>query len=161
MAAEANERDQRFVPDTVTVTFTASHYAQVTLRGEWDISTQPQLAEALERAGGHQNVVVDLSECDFLDSQTLGMLMAFAHDLAENHGRLEVALPPSQSVVQRVFAVLGVRDMLSVHDTLEDAKRSLPTRGRGPQVRGLRHRGPCRSTELASTPREQSLNLDR
>ena len=125
MAAEANERDQRSVPGTVTVTFTASHYAHVTLRGEWDISAQPKLAEAFKRARGRQNVVVDLSECDFLDSQTLGMLMALAHDLAESNGRLEVALPPSQSVVQRVFAVLGVRQVLSVHDSLEDAKRSL------------------------------------
>ena len=131
MAAEANERDQRSVPGTVTVTFTASHYAHVTLRGECDISTQPQLTEALQRARGRQNVVVDLSECDSLDSQTLAMLMALAHDLAENNGRLEVALPPSQSIVQRVFAVLGVREVLSVHDTLEDAKRSLPdTRAR-------------------------------
>lgn len=126
MAAEVNEREQRSVPGTVTVTFTASHYAQVTLRGEWDISTQPPLAETLKRARARQNVVVDLSECDFLDSRTLGMLMALAHDLAENNGRLEVALPPSQSAVQRVFAVLGVREVLSVHGTLEDAKRSFP-----------------------------------
>jgi len=125
MAAEVNEREQRSVPGTVTVTFTA-HYAQVTLRGEWDISTQPPLAETLKRARARQNVVVDLSECDFLDSRTLGMLMALAHDLAENNGRLEVALPPSQSAVQRVFAVLGVREVLSVHGTLEDAKRSFP-----------------------------------
>jgi anti-sigma B factor antagonist len=127
MAAEANERAQRSVPGTVTVTFAESNSALVALRGEWDISTQPQLAEALQRSRGRQNVVIELSDCSFLDSTTIGMLITLDRELAASGGRLEVALPPSQNVVNRAFALLGIREVLSVHDTLEAAQRSLPT----------------------------------
>jgi hypothetical protein len=48
-------------------------------------------------------------------------------ELAADGGRLEVALPSSQNVVNRAFALLGVREVLSVHDTVEAAQRSLPT----------------------------------
>jgi len=125
MAAEANERAQRSVPGTVTVTLAVPNCARVALRGEWDISTEPQLAEALERARGRENVVIDLCECTFLDSRTIGTLMTLAQELAERNGRLEVALPPAQNVVNRAFALLGVREVLSVHDSLDDAQRSL------------------------------------
>jgi anti-sigma B factor antagonist len=127
MAAEANERPERSVPGTVTVTFVASNSARVALRGEWDISTQPQLAEALQRSRGRQNIVIDLADCTFLDSTTIGMLITLDRELAADGGRLEVALPASQNVVNRAFALLGVREVLSVHDTLETAQRSLPT----------------------------------
>ena len=125
MAAEANERAERSVPGTVTVTLAVPNCARVALRGEWDISTQPQLAEAFERARGRPNIVIDLSECSFLDSTTIGMLITLDSELAANGGRLEVALPPAQNVVNRAFALLGVREVLSVHDSLDDAQRSL------------------------------------
>ena len=125
MAAEANERAQRSDPGTVTVTFAVPNCARVALRGEWDISTEPQLAEALQRARGRQNVVIDLCECTFLDSRTIGTLITLAQELAERNGRLAVALPPSKSVVDRAFALLGTREMLSVYRTFEHAQRSL------------------------------------
>jgi anti-anti-sigma factor len=125
MAAEANERQQRSVPGTVTVTFAAPNCGLVALHGEWDISTETQLAEALHQARREQNVVIDLSECTFLDSRTIGLLMSTAQEHAENNGRLAIALPPTQSVVNRAFDVLGVRDVLSVYRTFEDAQRSL------------------------------------
>lgn len=124
MAAEANERVQRSVPGTVTVAF-GELGAHVALRGEWDISTQPQLTAALQPSRERQNVVIDLSECSFLDSTTIGMLITLDRELAANGGRLAVVLPPSQNVVNRAFSLLRVREVLSVHDTLEASQLSL------------------------------------
>jgi anti-anti-sigma factor len=125
MAAETNERPSRSVPGTVDVSLAEPSYARVTLCGEWDISTQPRLAEALTRARARRDLLIDLSECSFLDSRTLGTLISLAHELASSGRRLEVALPPSQAIVKRAFAVLGAHEILSVHDTLEDAQRVL------------------------------------
>jgi anti-anti-sigma factor len=126
MAAEANERPQRSVPDTVTVTFSL-HCAHVALRGEWDISTERRLADALARARERRHILIDLSDCSFLDSRAIGTLLALGIELAESNGHVAVALPRSQSTVVRAFGLLGVRKVLSVHDTLEDAQRSFPT----------------------------------
>jgi anti-anti-sigma factor len=127
MAAEANERQQRSVPGTVTVTFAGSNGAHVALRGEWDISTERLLADALTRAREQRQIVIDLSDCSFLDSRAIGMLLSLGAELAENTGHLAVVLPSSQSTVVRAFELLGIREVLSVHDTLEDAQRGLPT----------------------------------
>jgi len=126
MAAEANERPQRSVPGTVTVTIDVSNCAHVALRGEWDISTERELAHALARARNYRNIVIDLSACSFLDSRTIGMLITLDAELTENDGRLAVALPRAQSTAVRAFDLLGIRAVLSVHETLEDAQRSLP-----------------------------------
>jgi anti-anti-sigma factor len=127
MAAEANERVQRFVPGTVTVSFVTRDCARVALRDEWDVSTAPQLADALQRASRRRrNIVVDLAECTFVDSTTIGMLIVLARECTEGKG-LAIALPPSQSAVDRAFALLGAREVLSVHSTFEDALRSLAT----------------------------------
>jgi anti-sigma B factor antagonist len=128
MATEANERSERSIPGTVTVTFAAPDSARIALCGEVDISTRPQIAEALERARGRRYVVVDLSDCTFLDSTTVGVLMGFHAELDESGGRLAVALPPTHGVVNRAVDMLGVREVLWVHDSLEDARRSLAVR---------------------------------
>lgn len=125
MAAEANERPQRSLLGTVTVTFAVTNCARVALRGEWDISTEPQLLEALQRARRARNVVVDLSECTFVDSRTVGSLMGSAQEHAQHDGRFAIALPPSQPTVNRVFDVLGIREVLPVYRTVADAQRSL------------------------------------
>jgi hypothetical protein len=51
--------------------------------------------------------------------------MGLAHEHAQSNGRLAIALPPSASVVDRAFALLGVREVLSVLRTFQDAVRSL------------------------------------
>ena len=57
----------------VDVSHHARGIAVVKMRGEHDLSTHPMLSRALERAAAHSNVVVDLSDCTFIDS-TIGVL---------------------------------------------------------------------------------------
>jgi anti-anti-sigma factor len=125
MAAEASERAERSVPGTVTVTFTVPDCARVALRGEWDISTEPPLAEALQRARRRPDVVIDLSECTFMDSRTIGILMSQAQEHTRRSGRLAIALPSTQRIVNRAFDLLGVREVLATYLSFEDAQRSL------------------------------------
>ena len=79
--------------------------------------------------------MIDLSECSFLDSTTIGMLITLDRELAANGGRLAVVLPPSQNVVNRAFSLLRVREVLSVHDTLRGIATQPPGGARGDPAR--------------------------
>ena len=113
-------------PGTVNVEIHAPHIASIILRGECDISTAPRLADALERTNQRTHAIIDLSECEFVDSTIIGVLNA-AHRTRDARGtRLEVVLPASASeIVNRVFALMQLRDILSVHDSAEAARTAL------------------------------------
>lgn len=65
------------------------------LRGSHDLSTAPALTDAIgrARATGHGDVVVDLSEIDFMDASTVGVLVRAQHDLATLTRELTVRSP--------------------------------------------------------------------
>jgi anti-anti-sigma factor len=70
------------VPGTLEVENHAPNVAIVAVRGEHDLTTKPALAEALARASDHLNVLVDLSECPFMDSSLIGALVEASSSLA-------------------------------------------------------------------------------
>jgi anti-anti-sigma factor len=118
--------DDRSTPGRAVVGHEPNGIAVVTMFGEHDISNEPVLAHALRLAGAPSaDAVIDLSECAFLDSRAITTLMTFAGELAKSGRRVAVALPPSQTIVDRVFALLRIRDVLSVHDTLQEAQEHL------------------------------------
>jgi hypothetical protein len=56
------------LPGTVQVEHHVPGLALVSVHGEHDLSTTPELTQALEQAAAHSNVLVDLSDCSFMDS---------------------------------------------------------------------------------------------
>jgi anti-sigma B factor antagonist len=100
--------------------------AVVTLRREHDLSTHPQIVAALERASGRPNVVVDLSECTFIDSTVIRALFVAHRDITARGDRLAVVLPVTgSSIVNRAFDLMRLRDVLLVHDSLGEALAAL------------------------------------
>src|SRR6185295_18889322 len=55
------------LPGTVEVEHPAPGLAVVNVTGEHDVSTAPELTQALDEAAAYSNVLVDLSECSFMD----------------------------------------------------------------------------------------------
>ena len=78
----------------------------VTVVGEVDLYTAPQLKHALERPA--TAVIVDLADCEFIDSTGLGVLVA-AHKRA---GRFELVAPTL--AVRRTLEVSGLDRILTV-----------------------------------------------
>ncbi len=68
----------------------------VAVVGELDLYTVPQLEEVLFEAEGIAPVVVDLSDCTFIDSAALGILLAAKR-------RLGVAIVASSPEIRRPF----------------------------------------------------------
>jgi anti-anti-sigma factor len=98
----------------MNVTAAADGAMRVQISGELDLSTSPQLGEAL--AGGltaGRSVVVDLSGVTFIDSTAIRALVDAWRLCESNGGRLAVSHPlPTQ--VSRVFQVTGLDAVLPI-----------------------------------------------
>ena len=78
------------------------------LGGELDISTAPDLEEAIQKleAGEPPLLIIDLTDLDFIDSAGLHILLE-AHQRARNTNRRLVLLHPCP-MVQRVLRISGM-----------------------------------------------------
>jgi anti-sigma B factor antagonist len=100
--------------------------ATVTLAGELDLSTAPDLQDALaELTGEPRTVVVDLSGLEFCDSTGLAALLGAHKALSDNGGTLQL-LAPNPMLVNLV-RITGLDDVFEVR--LPD----LPEEGTGAQ----------------------------
>jgi anti-sigma B factor antagonist len=114
---------------TVGVGHQASGLAVVSLRGEHDISTQPDVTEALEQAAAHSDVLVDLSECSFMDSTVVAALIKAAQAAHARDERLVLVIPANQKNITRVAEITHLGSILTVHTSRSTALASLGQAG--------------------------------
>jgi anti-anti-sigma factor len=92
--------------------------AIVTVQGEVDMASAPQLQAALEDAQrGGDPLVVDMSEVGFLGSAGLSVLLVIS-EAAEPAAGLRVVV---SDAVRRPVELTGLDKLLSVHGSLADA----------------------------------------
>jgi anti-anti-sigma factor len=91
--------------------------AHLTLRGELDLATAPELEQLVnELLDGGQEVVVDLRALEFMDSSGIRVLVA-AHARAGRSGtRLFVVRPASGTAVAKIVEVSGLDGELNIVD---------------------------------------------
>ncbi len=89
----------------------------VSLRGELDLATAPELEELLDaRLGAGQEVVVDLRGLQFMDSSGVRVLVA-GHAQASRAGtRLALVRPEPGSPVAKIIEVSGLDGELDFVD---------------------------------------------
>jgi anti-sigma B factor antagonist len=100
---------------TVDVGHYAPHLAIVTARGEHDLRTSPAFIEALQSAMAHSNVLVDFSDCSFIDSTVIGALVGAKRELEARGEHLVLVIPPAQNVVARLAALTQLAEIIPVH----------------------------------------------
>ena len=71
---------------------------------------------------GYQKIIIDLGECDFIDSTFLGVLVYGLKKIASIGG--EIKIVKSDSILKTLMARLGTLDIFNVYDTVEDAINS-------------------------------------
>lgn len=93
----------------------------VTVAGEVDIFTAPEFKERIAGAidAGREVVVVDLGAATFIDSSSLGILIAAHRRLRDRGGRLVVAC--GVPAVLKTFKITGLDSVLEVHADREAA----------------------------------------
>jgi len=86
--------------------------------GDLDLASAPRLSEALAELVADP-VVVDLSECTFLDSAGMGVLLASARALSDAGRSLRVAAADPR--ILRVLEITAVDTLIAVHPDVESA----------------------------------------
>jgi anti-anti-sigma factor len=93
--------------------------AVVRLRGGHDIATSRNLREALDQVEG--SVLLDLSDCGFIDSSVIYVIFSDAHSRAREEHRLELLVPPENRAITRTLEIAGAREVLNVHRASPDS----------------------------------------
>jgi anti-sigma B factor antagonist len=86
----------------------------ITVRGELDLATAPQLEEALlPPLDGGASVALDLRDLEFMDSTGVRVIVAAHLSSQEHHGALTVCAVPDGPVA-RVLEISGLDTVLDV-----------------------------------------------
>jgi len=91
------------------------------LRGSLDLATSPSVRAALVEAAseGRHDIIVDLTQLEFIDSTGLGALIG-AHRRALEHGG-KVRLVVADGPIARLLNITGLIRVFPVYHTLDDA----------------------------------------
>lgn len=97
----------------------------VNVIGELDQATTPELRQALDEATGADDgpVLIDLSECGFIDSSGLTLLVEIQRRLAEDERGFAVCCPRTE--VRRLLELTGIDAAVELFETRDEAVSSL------------------------------------
>jgi anti-sigma B factor antagonist len=89
----------------------------VTLDGELDIYTSPQLREHLAAliTSGEKRIAIDMNECGYLDSSGLGVIVGALKKIRRNNGQLDIICTTER--VLTVFRITGLTKFFAIHAT--------------------------------------------
>ena len=93
----------------------------VAIRGELDIATSPGATEVLDEVAGDRArpLVIDLSECQFIDSTGLAALLHGAKPM--QNGESHVAIVSPDGDLRRLFELTAIDRTIPIHDSLDEA----------------------------------------
>lgn len=115
------------VPFEVSVTNLDGGIQAIAVRGELDLSTAPDLErpleEVLERGAGP--VLVDLSECEFIDSTGIALIVRARQRLESGESERTLAVCSYNDQVRRVLDITGLDVSIPVHRTRDEALASI------------------------------------
>lgn len=110
----------------------------LSIAGELDLHTAPQFEEELLRALGNEPVamVVDLTECEFLDSTALGILVRMREHFGSSP--TGVSLVAADHHVRKLFEITGLDSAFPIHPSRSAALKLVPSWQDGEaRMRGL------------------------
>ncbi len=102
----------------------------IAVRGELDLSTAPELEGPLDEAvaAGDASVLVDLTECEFIDSTGIALIVRAWQRLdraADGNGDGQVVICSYNDQVRRVLEITGLELSISIHGTRDEALAAL------------------------------------
>lgn len=91
----------------------------VRISGELDLATVSQLERIVDGTSLNAPLVIDLSECSFLDSSAVRTLLETGTKAEQAGGHLSLVAP--DQAIRRILEIAGVDTVLPVHATLAEA----------------------------------------
>jgi anti-sigma B factor antagonist len=96
------------------------HTLVFVLRGSFDLATAPSVRAAITDASdGKQDVIIDLTQVEFLDSTGLGALIGAHRRATENGGTFRVIV--GEGPILRLLNITGLIRVLGVYHHFDDA----------------------------------------
>ena len=90
-------------PGPVTIEVVSASAAVVTLGGEHDVASRDAIAEAFGVAATGRDLLVDLSDCSFIDSTIIKLLLRTMRSLEDRDGRLELVIDAQATGTSRAW----------------------------------------------------------
>ncbi len=101
----------------------------ITISGDLDIVTSPQLDECLAEAGaGHSRIILDLGAVNFLDTSALAVIVGHWKKAEASGGTL--ALARARYRYTKTLWITGLADKLTMYDTVDEGLAA-PTKAAG------------------------------
>jgi anti-anti-sigma factor len=99
----------------------------ISVRGELDLSTAPGLEGPLEHAleSGEGSVLIDLSQCEFIDSTGIALIVRAWQRLDSGENGRDLVLCSQNDQVRRVLEITGLELSIPVHLTRDEAISAL------------------------------------
>jgi anti-sigma B factor antagonist len=93
----------------------------VSLEGEVDLYTAPELKQELHRLVGEgaKRIVIDMTQTTFIDSTTLGVLLSVVKRVRPEGGSVVLVCPDRN--VKRIFEITLLDRVFTIVDTREEA----------------------------------------
>jgi anti-sigma B factor antagonist len=89
-----------------------------TVRGELDMNTVAELQQKLDAALSESNasIVLDLCECEFIDSTGIALIVRAWQRLEGSEGQGRLVLCSHNHQVRRLLKITGVESSISMHE---------------------------------------------
>ena len=106
----------------------------VALSGELDLNTAPRLEQELDQALADRgaSLVVDLSDCEFIDSTGVALLLRTWQGLGDGSSARRLILCCPNRQVRRLFEITGLDDQIEIQADVESAVGAA-AEGRSPE----------------------------
>jgi anti-anti-sigma factor len=122
----------------IELEFSSVSLAILTLRGEHDLNTAPEISDKLTAASAHRNVLVDLSRCTFIDSTVISALLRASNSMHSGDCLLSLVIPNDRHhAILRVFEIMSIERALPIYETRAGAITQLdaPQTSHSPRTR--------------------------
>jgi anti-anti-sigma factor len=99
----------------------------ISVRGELDLSTAPELEGPLEQTldSGEGSVLIDLSQCEFIDSTGIALIVRAWQRLDSGENGRALVICSQNDQVRRVLEITGLELSIPVHLTKDEALAAL------------------------------------
>jgi anti-sigma B factor antagonist len=103
------------------------HVYVVRVAGEVDMSHEEELRAELRAAvaADAKGIVVDLTECEFIDSSGVRSLLLSREEQGGDRGHERLAVAASSDQIIRILSVMGIDQVIPIQPTVEEAAAAL------------------------------------
>ena len=79
---------------------------EIQVEGEVDLAVVDQLSEAIERGAEHEQILIGLQRCEFIDSTAIALIVRAHQQMTAKGGRVALYGPSNQ--VHRILSITGL-----------------------------------------------------